>query len=51
MSHTYRGQPGAIVVPAGRYFASLANNGERIESIDAIGRVIHSVRYDGAWAS
>ena len=34
---------------AGQYAGSLSNAGERIELRDALGRVIHSFRYDDDW--
>jgi len=34
---------------AGQYSGSLANDGERIELADAIGRTIHSFRYEDDW--
>jgi len=36
---------------AGWYAGSLANEGEKIELVDAIGRTIHSFTYDDAWYS
>lgn len=34
---------------AGQYVGSLANNGERIELVDAVGTTIHNFAYDDAW--
>ncbi len=34
---------------AGQYTGSLANDGERIEMVDAIGATIHNFRYEDAW--
>ena len=34
---------------AGQYTGSLANDGERIELVDAIGRTIHNFKYDDDW--
>ncbi|RPJ35447.1 MAG: hypothetical protein EHM35_09210, partial [Planctomycetaceae bacterium] len=34
---------------AGQYTGSLANDGERIELVDAIGKTIHNLRYEDNW--
>ena len=34
---------------AGEYSGMLANGGERIELLDAVGRTIHSFRYEDSW--
>ncbi len=40
---------GSDLPVAGQYCGSLANDGERIELVDAIGRIIHDFKYQDDW--
>jgi hypothetical protein len=45
----FKAKYGSSLPIAGQYSGSLANNGERIELLDAIGRTIHNFRYEDNW--
>jgi len=45
----FKAKYGSTLPIAGQYVGSLANEGEKIELVDAIGTTIHSFKYDDAW--
>ncbi len=45
----FKAKYGSTLPVAGQYSGSLANDGERIELVDAIGRTIHDFRYEDDW--
>jgi len=45
----FQAKYGSTLPVVGQYSGSLANDGERIELVDAIGRTIHNFRYEDDW--
>ncbi len=45
----FKAKYGSTLPIAGQYSGSLANDGERIELVDAIGKTIHNFRYEDDW--
>ncbi len=45
----FKARYGSTLPIAGQYSGSLANEGEKIELVDAIGTTIHSFKYEDAW--
>jgi hypothetical protein len=45
----FKAKYGSTLPVAGQYSGSLANDGERIALVDAIGRTIHNFRYRDDW--